>query len=111
MFQFFRERGATAKGEGEGSAPASAAGPAGSRTGVRAMLIDEIGTFLLSHDLELSAINFEFARDIVSGHDIRLIAALHGLLGSGARLTDAAVQELVAKTSPARLTPEVKKAI
>ena len=102
MFQFLRGRISVGATEAVGRERDGA----GSRADFRRLLIDEIGGFLLSHDLELSAMNFEFARDVVSGHDVRLIAAMHQLLGSGGRLSDAAVQELVARTSPARLSPE-----
>ena len=88
MFQFLRGR------ISEGSTGAAEPVPdgTGSRADFRRLLIDEIGIFLLTHDLELSAMNFEFARDIVSGHDVRLVAAMHQLLGSGGRLGDAAVR-------------------
>ena len=79
---------------------------ASNRTEFRRMLVQDIGTFLIANNLELSAINFEFARDIVSGHDVRLQAAMQDLIKSGGQLTDAVVKELVARTTPDRLSPE-----
>lgn len=79
----------------------------GTRVQYRAMVIADIATFLTTHDLELSASNFELARDVVTGADPRLAAAVGSLLSSGASLTDAVAREIVARTAPGKLTPEL----
>lgn len=79
----------------------------GARLRYRRMIIADIADFLTTHDLELSAANFELARDVVTGADPRLAAAVGALLSSGAPLSDGAARELVARTAPGRLTPEL----
>lgn len=81
--------------------------PAGPRLRYRRMVVADIAQFLTTHDLELSAANFELARDVVTGADPRLAAAVGALLASGAPLSDAAAREIVARTAPGRLTPEL----
>lgn len=98
-------------GFGHRDAPPNASGdtspPMGARLGYRQMVIAEIAHFLTTHDLELSAANFELARDVVTGSDPRLAAAVGALLSSGAPLTDARAREIVARTVPGRMTPEL----
>jgi diguanylate cyclase len=79
----------------------------GTRADFRRMLVDDIGDFLILHDLDLTALNFDLAREVVTGHDVRLTAAVQQLLASGERLTNIRAQEIVASASPGRLTPEV----
>lgn len=85
---------------------AGAGSPVSGRVAVRGLLLSEIADFMLANDLDLTAMNFDFARDIVSGSDARLKGALHDFLATGGRLGNASVQELVARTSPGKLTPE-----
>jgi diguanylate cyclase len=72
---------------------------------VREVLLRETCDFLLQNDLDLSATNFEFAREIASGHNVKLVNALQEYLATGVRLTNASVQELIAKITPAKMTP------
>lgn len=96
-----QDGGAAGAQQAQGESP-----PCGHRADYRRMIVGEIADFLLTHDLELSAINFEFARDIVSGHDVKLTALTHQHLASGGRLSNSVVHQLVAKASPGKLTPE-----
>lgn len=97
----FGHRGSTRDAMGDKRAKA------GARVQYRAMVIADIAAFLTTHDLELSAANFELARDVVTGADPKLAAAVGSLLSSGASLTDAVAREIVARTTPGRLTPEL----
>ncbi len=92
---------ARVSGNGAGFAPST-----GSRAQYRRMIVADIGEFLIAHDLDLSAFNFELAREIVTGHDVRLGAAVQQLLSAGDRLTNVKAQEIVAAATPGRLTPE-----
>lgn len=86
------------------------AGPArahSARADYRRMILSDIVDFLVTHDLDLSALNFDLAREVVTGQDIKLVGAVQQLLANGERLTNAKAQEIVAAATPGRLTPEI----
>ncbi len=81
--------------------------PHSARAEYRRMILADIVNFLVTHDLDLSALNFDLAREVVTGQDIKLVGAVQQLLANGERLTNAKAQEIVAAATPGRLTPEI----
>lgn len=79
---------------------------ASQRLQLRQILFDDIKAFLDTHNLELSGVNFEFARDCVTGHDPVLAVAVQQHLADGLILTSASVQEILARHRPAQFTTE-----
>jgi diguanylate cyclase len=70
------------------------------RAAMRADLLSSISAFIIDHDLGLSAVNFEVARDIVSGNDFRLATAVQTWLAEHGKLTDEDVATIVADVRP-----------
>lgn len=76
------------------------------RLQLRHMLFEDIESFMGAHNLELSGVNFEFARDYVSGHDPALTTEVRHHLTAGLTLTNAAVQDILARCRPAQFSAE-----
>ncbi|MEQ1687098.1 MAG: GGDEF domain-containing protein [Sphingopyxis sp.] len=85
---------------------AAAPSVASQRLQLRQILFDDIKAFLDTHNLELTGVNFEFARDCGTGHDPALAAAVQQHLADALPLTNAAVQEILAQHRPSQFTTE-----
>ena len=77
-----------------------AAKPLSPRLAMRADLLTGIADFITTHDLRLTAANFELARDVVSGNDFRLATAVHSWIAEHGRLSDDDVTAILTSLRP-----------
>ncbi len=72
----------------------------------RRMRYDEIGSFMMAHDLDLTPLNFGFAHDYITGNDHRIEAAVQAVLLQRGKITNGWVEKIVAERHAGEVTAE-----
>ncbi|MDF0542026.1 GGDEF domain-containing protein [Sphingobium sp. H39-3-25] len=100
-------RGSTAPVEDPSSARMQEARGAFSREiDRRRRQYDEVGSFMMAHDLDLTPLNFGFALDYITGNDHRIEKAVQSVLLQRGRITNGWVEQIVAQRRADEVTPE-----
>ncbi|MCU0728904.1 MAG: GGDEF domain-containing protein [Sphingopyxis sp.] len=104
-FDLFGRRGKTPVPGSENDAPPgdmATAKPAilSPRAALRADMLAEISAFICEHDLDISTANFEFAREIVAGHDYALAARMQDWIAEKGQLTNDGVADIMRAHRP-----------
>jgi diguanylate cyclase len=72
----------------------------------RRHLYEEIGSFMMAHDLDLTPINFGMAHDYITGNDHAVEKAVRQVLQQRGKITNGWVEELIARRNAHQVTPE-----
>ncbi|MEO8723373.1 MAG: GGDEF domain-containing protein [Sphingobium sp.] len=72
----------------------------------RRSLYDDIGTFLFTHDLDLTPVNFGLAYDYITGNDIQIEKAVRAILTERGQLTNGAAEQILNERHAAEMTTE-----
>ena len=94
-------------GKDEGEEAAATPAPAPRRgDNRRRRLFDDIGAFLLAHDLDVTPLNFGLAYDFITGNDHAVEKAVAAVLRERGVITNGNAESIIAQRQAESLTPE-----